>query len=108
MICFKVNGEKPTFVPDGMTIDSEGNIYVATFGGYKIIKINPTTGKILLEIKLPAEQVTSVAFGGPNLDILFATTAGIEFTSKQPAPAGSIFKITGLGVTGTKMSKVKL
>lgn len=57
---------------------------------------------------IPAEQVTSCAFGGPNLDMLFATTAKKEFKSKQPPPAGGLFKITGLGVTGTKMYSVKL
>lgn len=36
------NGERPPpFVPDGMTSDSEGNLYVATFGGSKILKVNP-------------------------------------------------------------------
>lgn len=36
------NGERPPpFVPDGMTIDSQGNLYVATFGGSKILKVNP-------------------------------------------------------------------
>lgn len=62
----------------------------------------------MLEIKIPAEQVTSAAFGGPNLDILFVTTAAKEFSSPQPAPAGALFKVTGLGVTGTKMYSVKL
>jgi gluconolactonase len=91
-----------------MTIDSEGNLYVATFGGNSVFKIDPVSGKILLDIKLPAEQVTSAAFGGPNLDILYVTTAAKEFKTKQPPPAGSLFKVTGLGVTGTKMNRVDL
>lgn len=91
-----------------MTIDDEGNLYVATFGGFKIIKVNPSTGKILLEIKVPAEQVTSVAWGGPRLDELFVTTAGKEFKSAQPPPAGGLFRVTGLGARGTPMYSVDL
>ncbi|XP_017463957.1 PREDICTED: regucalcin-like [Rhagoletis zephyria] len=91
--------------PDGMTIDSEGNIYIATFTGHTVYKVNPRTSEILQEIKLPTKQITSVAFGGPNLDILFVTTSAYF---DQPAPAGNTFKVTGLGVKGLPMSKVKI
>lgn len=64
-------------------------------------------GEIETEIKLPAEQITSAAFGGPNLDILYVTSAATERSSPQPPPAGSLFQITGLGVVGLPMSKVK-
>lgn len=67
-----------------------------------------STGEILLEIKLPAEQITSVAFGGPNLDILYATSSAKNVTSEQLEPAGKLFKITGLGVKGTRMYPVAL
>lgn len=108
VIDFTINGERPEFVPDGMTIDTNGSLYVATFGGSKILKINPTTGAIELEIKFPAEQITSAAFGGPNLDILYVTSASKEFKSKQPPPAGKLFTVTGLGVKGFPMKSVKL
>jgi sugar lactone lactonase YvrE len=88
---------------DGMTIDEDGLLYVATFGGNKVLKINPSTKKIEAEVKMPVEQITSVAFGGPNLDILYVTTCGANIRSPQTAPAGGLFKITGLGVKGTKM-----
>lgn len=91
-----------------MTIDSQGMLYVATFGGSKVLKVNPNTGKIDMEIKIPAEQVTSAAWGGPNLDILFVTTAGKEFKSPQPPPAGGLFRVSGLGVKGTKMFSANL
>lgn len=42
VIDFRVDGGRPSFVADGMTIDTAGNLYVATFGGSKILKINPT------------------------------------------------------------------
>lgn len=40
-IDFKVNGKPPSFLPDGMTIDTEGNLYVACFGGSKVLKVDP-------------------------------------------------------------------
>lgn len=107
IIDFTVNGERPNFVPDGMTIDTDGNLYVATFGGWKLYKINPKTRSIEMEIKMPCEQVTSAAFGGPNLDILYVTTASHERGTKQPPPSGRLFKITGLG-KGFPMKSVKL
>ncbi|XP_055681180.1 regucalcin isoform X1 [Lutzomyia longipalpis] len=108
VIDFSNDGERPSFVPDGMTIDSEGNLFVALWGGFKLFKINPNTGKIVQEIKIPCEQVTSAAFGGPNLDILYVTTAGTERNSPQPPPAGGVFAVTGLGVTGTKMTRANV
>lgn len=107
IVDFTVNGERPNFVPDGMTIDTDGNLYVCTFGAWKIFKINPTKRTIELEIKMPCEQVTSCAFGGPNLDILYVTTAAHERGTKQPPPAGRLFQITGLG-KGFPMRSVKL
>lgn len=59
------------------------------------------------EIKLPAEEITSVAFGGPNLDILYVTSAKHTRDVPQPLPAGNLFKITGLGVKGLPMQKVR-
>lgn len=69
------------------------------------MKIHFRTGKIETEIKLPVKQITSAAFGGPNLDILYVTTANIF---GQTQPAGTTYKITGLGVKGTPMTKFKL
>lgn len=65
------------------------------------------TGNIDLEIKFPCDQVTSAAFGGPNLDILYATTAAVARDRPQTPIAGALFKVTGLGVRGTTQTKVK-
>jgi len=82
--------------PDGMTIDSDGNIWVAHWGGYKVTQWDPTTGKLLRTIPIPVERVSSVAFGGPDLTDLYVTTAA----KGDPAPAGALFRVTGLGVKG--------
>uniref|UniRef100_A0A182W7R0 Regucalcin n=1 Tax=Anopheles minimus TaxID=112268 RepID=A0A182W7R0_9DIPT len=96
------------YIGDGMTSDAEGNLYVAVFAGSKIIKINPESAKIVQEIALPVAQVTSVAFGGPNLDVLFATTAAKEISIPQEPPAGAVLKITGLTARGTPMNEILL
>lgn len=93
------------FVGDGMTIDENGTLYVATFFGSRILVLDPEAKKIVKEISVPTAQVTSLAFGGPNLDILYVTTAGKP--KPQPAPAGGLFKITGLGVKGLPMQAFK-
>lgn len=61
--------------PDGCTIDERGMIWVAHWGGAKVSCWNPYTRKLLTTIDVPAANVTSVAFGGENLDELYITTA---------------------------------
>ncbi len=85
--------------PDGMTIDSEGFLWVAFYAGGRVRRIDPETGEILLEVAIPAPNVTSATFGGDGLDILFVTTAlencTVEEMGAYPA-SGSVFKVTGL------------
>ncbi len=81
-------------VPDGMTIDEEGMIWVAQWGGYQVSRWNSYTGKRLDVIKIPAAHVTSCTFGGENLDELYITTArsGLdEATLSQQPLAGGLF-----------------
>ena len=62
-------------VPDGMTIDQEGMLWIAHWGGYGIYKWNPNNGSLLDKIEIPAPYVTSCTFAGINLDHLVITTA---------------------------------
>jgi len=90
--------------PDGMTIDTNGNLFVGCWGGNQMIHINPTTGQKIRSIPFPTANITSAAFGGPNLDILYVTSASIGLSEidlqGQPA-AGALFQITNLGVRGS-------
>jgi sugar lactone lactonase YvrE/acetyl esterase/lipase len=61
--------------PDGMTIDAEGNLWVALWGGGCVAKFDPRTGELLQKVKVPAPNVSSCAFGGENLETLYITTA---------------------------------
>lgn len=106
LIDFKQKSDKLSFAPDGMTIDSNGMLYVALFNGGKVLQIDPALKVIKREILIPGvQQVTSVIFGGPELDELFVTTASLD--KKGPA-AGGLFRITGLGVTGLIGHRAKL
>jgi len=98
-------GTPKTNVADGLTIDIEGNLYVAMFGGSRILKINTTTGKVMSEITMPVPQVTSMTFGGKHLDTMFVTTAGMDVVGTQTYPAGYLYKVTNLGVHGVESTK---
>jgi len=87
-------------LPDGMTIDTDGNLWVACFDGSQVIKVDPTSGTLLQQVPIPALQVTSVAFGGKNLDELYVTSASMNIKEEQKPPCGATFKITGLNVKG--------
>lgn len=72
--------------------------------------MDPGSGKLLSHIEIPAPHVTSVAFGGPQLDELYVTTAAFflseEQLKKYPG-AGATFHVTGVGVKGYPGQTVK-
>lgn len=64
-------------LPDGLTVDEAGNLWSARYDGSAILKHAPD-GRVLERIAVPAPKVTSIAFGGIEMDTLFITTAGGE------------------------------
>ncbi|XP_063230544.1 regucalcin-like [Bacillus rossius redtenbacheri] len=89
-----------TGYPDGMTIDFTGCLWIACFDGGKVIQVSPWDGRLLRAVELPATRVTSMAWGGPLLDLLYVTTsrAGLsEQQLRQEPDAGSLFVVSGLG-----------
>lgn len=64
--------------PDGMCMDTEGNLWTAMWGGGKVICFHPETGKKLAEILVPAKHVSCVTFGDRDLKTLYITTAKDE------------------------------
>jgi len=82
--------------PDGATIDEEGMLWIAHWGGSKVSRWDPNTGKQLNTIEVPALNVTSCTFGGKDLNELYITTArtGLnkEQLDKYPL-SGNIFRI---------------
>ncbi|XP_069695230.1 regucalcin-like [Periplaneta americana] len=97
--------------PDGMAIDTEGKLWVACYNGSKVIRVDPTTGKLLSQIAIPALQVTSVTFGGSQLDELYVTTGNLNLSEEEQKMyplSGFIFRVTGVGVKGYPGQAVKL
>lgn len=98
-----INTSKEMGYPDGMTIDIEGMLWIAFWGGWKVIRFNPYTGQQLLQINLPVSQVTSCVFGGDAMDDLYITSAkaGLSENDLRAQPlAGSLFVIKKSGYKG--------
>nr|WP_246594242.1 SMP-30/gluconolactonase/LRE family protein [Evansella tamaricis] len=95
--------------PDGMTIDEEGMLWIALWGGGKVIRCDPNSGSILREISLPVTNVTSCTFGGSRLEELYITTARVGLSAEElenEPYAGGLFRITP-GVKGVPSYKFK-
>jgi sugar lactone lactonase YvrE len=88
-------------VPDGLTLDAEGGLWLAVWGSGELRRYLPD-GRVDVVVSLPVTQVTSAAFGGADLGTLYITTARENFTPADLAAqphAGDIFACTP-GVTG--------
>jgi sugar lactone lactonase YvrE len=90
-----VHFDDPGVIPDGMTTDEDGGIWVALFGGSAVRRFD-ASGKLTHTVSVPATQVTSCCFGGPDMSELYITTAqyamDAETLSKDPL-AGSLFRV---------------
>lgn len=71
--------------PDGMTIDADGNLWVAFWGGWCVRCFRGEDGALLEEIAMPVEQCSSLQFGGPGLRTLFVTSASTGLDEQQLA-----------------------
>jgi sugar lactone lactonase YvrE len=88
-------------MPDGLTLDAEGCLWLAVWGSGELRRYTPD-GRLDTAVKLPVSQVTSAAFGGADLSTLYITTARENFTPadlREQPHAGDIFACTP-GVTG--------
>jgi sugar lactone lactonase YvrE len=87
---------------DGSTVDAEGYLWNAQVYDSKIIRYAPD-GSVDRVIEMPVKKVTSVMFGGPDMDILFVTSMARQPLPRFPADGvlrGSLFAIRDLGVRG--------
>lgn len=89
--------------PDGMTIDTDGMLWIAHWDGWKISRWDPSTGKQLFRVLLPVSRITSCTFGGDKMDEIYITSAAVGLSKKdlieQPL-AGSLFVIKNSGFKG--------
>ncbi|MPZ97481.1 MAG: SMP-30/gluconolactonase/LRE family protein [Propionibacteriales bacterium] len=84
--------------PDGLTVDADGHLWVALWGGSAVRRYAPS-GRLDGVVELPVSQVTACTFGGPGLAVLYVTTSrqGID-PATQPA-SGALFR-ADVGVGG--------
>ncbi|HTH59372.1 MAG TPA: SMP-30/gluconolactonase/LRE family protein [Paraburkholderia sp.] len=92
--------------PDGLAVDAEGFVWVALFGGWRIERYSPD-GTLVAEVPFPCANVTKLAFGGDDLQTVYATTAwkGLSAVERQHQPAaGGLFSFRS-PVPGQKQSR---
>ena len=89
--------------PDGMTIDTEGMLWIAHWDGWQVARWDPDTGQKLMSIKFPVARVSCCTFGGENFEDLYVTTAKKELSEqelKEQPLAGALFVIKNCGFKG--------
>lgn len=88
--------------PDGMTLDANGNLWVAIWGGSCVNCYHASTGALLQTVRIAAPHTSSCAFGGPDLKTLFITSArqGLSEAQLREFPlSGNVFAVQP-GVAG--------
>jgi sugar lactone lactonase YvrE len=87
-------------LPDGLTVDDEGAIWLAVWGAGQVRRYAPN-GRPLTALSIPTPHITSCAFGGPDRNRLFVTSARLGLKPDDPgyAEAGAVFVID-VPVTG--------
>ncbi len=93
-------------LPDGLTVDADGYIWVAIWGGGAVHRYTPS-GDLESEIRLPVSQVTSLAFGGREFADLYITTAstGLTAAQRQREPLAGACFVCRPGVRGLASNK---
>jgi sugar lactone lactonase YvrE len=89
--------------PDGMSIDAEGMLWVAHWGGWQLTRWDPVRGVKLQSIRMPVSNVTSCTFGGEGFGDIYVTSARKGLSEAQLAAqplAGALFVIRGTGIRG--------
>jgi sugar lactone lactonase YvrE len=84
--------------PDGMTVDRDGCLWIAFWDGWCVRRLAPG-GEVIGKVDLPVQRPTSCAFGGPDLDRLYVTSATIGIDQQalemQPCAGGLLMMETG-------------
>ncbi|MGH3282989.1 MAG: SMP-30/gluconolactonase/LRE family protein [Trebonia sp.] len=69
-------------VPDGLTVDADGHVWVAMWGGGVLRRFAPDGGQDAV-VQVPVSQPTSCAFGGPVMSDLYVTTASVGLSEAE-------------------------
>ncbi|MFR9728297.1 SMP-30/gluconolactonase/LRE family protein [Saccharopolyspora sp. MS10] len=82
--------------PDGLTVDAEGCLWVALWGGAAVRRYAPD-GEPMAVVELPVPRVTACTFGGPALADLFVTTSRQATDVRRYPAAGALFVVRDAG-----------
>lgn len=88
----RVLAELPTAtrIGDGLTLDAEGGVWLATWEGGTVLRYDPA-GRLDAVVEFPVTYVTCPAFVGPDLDVLVVTTSQRDLAPGAEAHAGAVF-----------------
>ena len=79
-------------IPDGMTVDADGHVWSARADGSALFRYTPD-GVQERAIPFPAKKVSSVTFGGPDMDEIYITTIGGNDKAEEGPGAGALFRL---------------
>lgn len=85
-------------MPDGLTVDAQGHLWVAAWDGAAVRRYGPS-GELDAVVELPVDKVTACTFGGPGLDRLYVTTSRQGTDIEAQPEAGALFAVDA-GVRG--------
>lgn len=95
-------------IPDGMTIDSKGNLWIAIWGAGRVVNIDPKTKEVLNEISVPAPFTSSCTFGGEDLRTLYITTASNKVKGLEEGEYDGFLYQVRLDIRGVPITYFKL
>lgn len=85
-------------IPDGLSVDARGNVWTARWDGQAVYQLD-AQARVVDRIDLPVPQVSSITFGGPELDEAYVTTAGGS-GGETGGPEGTLYRVRGLQTQG--------
>lgn len=85
-------------LPDGVTVDDDGYVWVAIYGGGCVIRFTPD-GTEESRIEFPTQDITSLTFGGPSLTEMYVTSAAHRSDDEY---AGALFRVSTDDISGTE------
>jgi sugar lactone lactonase YvrE len=88
-------------LPDGLAMDAEGGIWVAFWDGSALRRFSPD-GELTETLELPAARPTRPAFGGPDLDQLYVTSAKLDQGQAADGDLGGAIFVLEPGVRGVR------
>jgi len=79
-------------LPDGMAVDQQGCVWSALWDGFGLVRFDQD-GNIAVRVQFPTRKVSSLTFGGDDLQDIYVTTAGGNRKHEDGAAAGSLFRV---------------